>query len=191
MSCEEEEKRVERARAALTDAEFAYKGCIAYIEESTGNPAPPGACYWYSGDITEAQRELDDSEAALRTCRTDAPQPGVLIAEGYVVFLRVHDLKTGWGQAGDELEGEVVFKLDRAPGKAFGFALREGENHPQRQGMLSLLRDALIHQIAVRIEYRVERPSQDNHLAFRVELIRPRPVPGTPESRDPGGLIKG
>ncbi len=189
MSCEEEEKRVERAKKDLENAEFAYDGCIA---SEGGSNAPPGACYWHLGDISEAQSELDDAQAALRTCRTDAPpQPGVESAEGYVVFLRVHDLKTGWGQAGDELDGEVVFKLDRAPGKAFGFALREDENHPQRQGMLSLLRDALIHQIAVKTDYRVDRPSQDNHLAFRVELIKPRPVPRTPESRNPGELVKG
>lgn len=59
---------------------------------------------------------------------------------GRLTFLRVHDVGTKWGPPTDQLDVEVVFKLNSHPDKAFGFTLRNDSNAAAHQGMLDLLR---------------------------------------------------
>lgn len=48
---------------------------------------------------------------------------------------------------------EVIVKLDTHPGRAFGYELADDANRPRREGMLSLLRDALVHGLTVTLDY--------------------------------------
>jgi hypothetical protein len=84
---------------------------------------------------------------------TDHPIGSILVAEGQLTFLRVHDVGTGFGPAVDLLDGEVVAKVDSQPLKAFGFQLRTDASEEVRQGMLDVLRDAFRRDQPVRIEY--------------------------------------
>jgi hypothetical protein len=74
-------------------------------------------------------------------------------AVGRVTLLRVHDVGTGFGPPGDQLDGEVVVFLDSQPEKAFGFRLRTGADRPVAEGMLDLLRDAFNSDRLVRLEF--------------------------------------
>jgi hypothetical protein len=74
-------------------------------------------------------------------------------AVGRVTLLRVHDVGTGFGPPGDQLDGEVVVFLDSQPEKAFGFRLRTGADRPVAEGMLDLLRDAFNSDRPVRLEF--------------------------------------
>jgi photosystem II stability/assembly factor-like uncharacterized protein len=84
---------------------------------------------------------------------TDWPIGTLTAADGKLVFLRVHDVGTGWGPPSDFIDVEVVVKLDNQPGKAFGFQLRaDGEEHARR-GMLDLLRNAFERNSRVTLDY--------------------------------------
>lgn len=74
-------------------------------------------------------------------------------AVGQITLLRVHDLGTGFGPPGDQLDGEVIVFLDSQPEKAFGFQLRTGADQPVAEGMLDLLRDAFNAGRPVRLEF--------------------------------------
>jgi hypothetical protein len=75
---------------------------------------------------------------------------------GRVIFLRVHDVGTGWGPAQDHLDVEAVIRLDSQPGKAFGFQLRDDGNLATRQDALDLLRNAFNRDQIVMIDYSIE-----------------------------------
>jgi hypothetical protein len=65
-----------------------------------------------------------------------------LRSTGRISMLRVHDLGTKYGPANDQIDVEVVVKLDSRPNDAYGFTLRDDPAGPSHQGMLDLLRDA-------------------------------------------------
>ena len=183
MSCEEERERLAQARGELVGELAAYENCETQI--------PDQDCPIFG--IAMAQAKVEAAEQVLSACEAeheddDPPlRPRILRAEGYVIFLRVHDLNTGYGPDNDRLKGEVIFKLDGAPERAFGFKLQDNENEPVRRGMLSLLESALIHKILVRADYIESSPSQKNHRAFRIELRKPS-LPA-PDPRDPDTLV--
>ena len=90
---------------------------------------------------------------------------------GKIVFLRAHDLGTGYGPPSDQLDVEAVFILNALGDGAYGFQLRSDENLPARQAMFSLLRDAFVHNLTVIADYLIEQ-GRINGTAIRVALIR-------------------
>lgn len=84
---------------------------------------------------------------------TDFPLGSLLGIEGVPIFLRAHDVGTGFGPPTDFLDVEAVVRLDVAPNRAFGFQLRSDGGEPAHRGMLDLLRDAFNRHRVVRIEY--------------------------------------
>jgi hypothetical protein len=84
---------------------------------------------------------------------TDHPIGSLLVAQGQLTFLRVHDVGTGFGPAIDPLDAEVVVKVNSEPLKAFGFQLRSDAREPAHHSMLELLRDAFRRNHPVRLEY--------------------------------------
>ncbi len=84
---------------------------------------------------------------------TDFPIGSILAVEGKVTLLRVHDVGTKYGPPIDQIDVEVVIKLDSEPDKAFGFQLRDNNNEGTHSGMLDLLRNAFKYDFQVRIEY--------------------------------------
>ncbi len=101
----------------------------------------------------------------------DSPYPfgSLLSAEGKVSLLRVHELGTKYGPPGDQIDTEAVIHLDSAPGKAFGFKLRDDKNGPESKGMLDLLRDSFARGSRVRIDY--TRTGCDNGTILRVMAV--------------------
>jgi hypothetical protein len=79
--------------------------------------------------------------------------PGLFAAEGKVSFFRVHDVGTRFGPPGDQLDAEVIVRLDTAPNLAFGFQLRADANEGARKGMLDALRTAFNRDRRVRLDY--------------------------------------
>ena len=95
----------------------------------------------------------------------------LLQRQGKVTFLRVHDVGTAFGPPGDQIDVEVVFQLDTAPLKSFGFQVRNDGNRAARQGMLDLLRDAFNRGWTVIVDFDIDDPVNDNNgVAIRVAL---------------------
>lgn len=92
--------------------------------------------------------------------------------EGKLTFLRVHELKTGFGPDSDKIEGEVVGRISSRPAQAFGFTLRRDDHLPAHQGMLDLMRDAFANDWTVVVEYDVD-DGRSNGQLIRIELPRP------------------
>ena len=90
---------------------------------------------------------------------------------GKIVFLRAHDLGTGYGPPNDELDVEAVFILNAIGDGAYGFQLRNDDKLPARQAMFSLLRDAFVNNLTVIADYLID-PGKQNGIAIRVALIR-------------------
>jgi hypothetical protein len=109
--------------------------------------------------------------------------PDLLEKTGKLVFLRAHDLGTGYGPANDKLDVEAVFILNALDEGSYGFQLRNDYNLPARQAMFALLRDAFVHDLTVVADYLIE-PGHHNGTAIRVALTR---QPG----HKPGGLVDG
>lgn len=102
----------------------------------------------------------------------------LLEQQGKVTFLRVHDVGTGFGPPGDQIDVEVVFQLDTQPLKSFGFQLRNDAERAARQGMLDLLRDAFNRGWTVIVDYNIDDPVHDNNgVAIRVALTGNQPEP--------------
>jgi photosystem II stability/assembly factor-like uncharacterized protein len=99
---------------------------------------------------------------------TDQPVGSVVAVEGRVSLLRVHD-SGGFGPPHDRLDGEVVVRLDTIPARAFGFSLRPDVGEPRHDGMLDLLRSALIGDRRVRLEY--VRTGLRNGRLFRAQIV--------------------
>jgi hypothetical protein len=110
---------------------------------------------------------------------------------GQIVFLRAHDVGTGYGPPNDFLDVEAVFILNAIGDGAYGFQLRNDQNLPARQAMFSLLRDAFVHNLAVTADYEIDTGKQ-NGTAIRVALIRSqtsRPVAASPVSNVARGQV--
>ena len=90
---------------------------------------------------------------------------------GQLTLLRVHDVDTMYGPAADQIDVEVVIKLDSQPGKAFGFTLRNDNNRAAHQGMLDLLRDAFENGWPVTIVYDID-PAKNNGEILRTWLTK-------------------
>ena len=90
---------------------------------------------------------------------------------GKVVFLRAHDLGTGYGPPNDALDVEAVFILNAIGQGAYGFQLRNDANLPARQAMFSLLRDAFVNNLPVTADYLIDTGKQ-NGVAIRIALTR-------------------
>lgn len=84
---------------------------------------------------------------------TEPPLGSVLGAEGRITLLRAHDLGTGFGPPNDTLDAEVIVQLDSAPGKSFGFQLRDDAQKAAHRGELDLLRKAFAANRRVRIDF--------------------------------------
>jgi hypothetical protein len=84
----------------------------------------------------------------------------LLQSTGKLTFLRVHDVETKFGPPTDQINVEVVMKLDTFPKRAMGFQLRNDSNRPARQGMLDLLRDAFNNNWKVSVDF--ELPTGKN-----------------------------
>lgn len=91
---------------------------------------------------------------------------GVSAAVGNLTLLRVHDVGTKFGAPGDQLDAEVIIRLDTEPGHSFGFQLRSDADGESNEGMLELLQDAFDHNRRVRIEF--TRTSCTMGVVFRV-----------------------
>ena len=99
---------------------------------------------------------------------SEPPIGSVVAIDGIPIYLRVHD-SGGYGPPGDRIEGEVIFRLDSAPDRAFGFELRAEPGEAEHVGMLDLLRSAFIGRERVRIDY--VRTGLRNGRAFRLARI--------------------
>jgi hypothetical protein len=93
----------------------------------------------------------------------------LLASTGTLTFLRVHNVGTAYGPPSDQIDTEVVMKLNSEPNRAMGFQLRNDSNRPARQGMLDLLRDAFNHNWTVTVDYDLA-PGRQNGVAIRVAL---------------------
>ncbi|MEU5884163.1 M64 family metallopeptidase [Spirillospora sp. NPDC047279] len=93
--------------------------------------------------------------------------PTILAASGRITFLRAHDVGTRFGPPDDQIDVEVVVKLDSEPDKAFGFRLRADDDEGARQGMLDTLRGAFNRNRPVVLDYR-RAAGLDNGLLLRV-----------------------
>ena len=123
--------------------------------------------FWTEYDNGMPRPDVRDLEAHPRTgvlraatfgrgvyeVNTDDPLGSLLAIEGIPIFLRAHDVGTGFGPPGDVIDGEAVVRLDTAPHRAFGFQLRTDGGEGAHHGMLDLLRDAFDRRHRVRIEY--------------------------------------
>jgi hypothetical protein len=79
----------------------------------------------------------------------------------------VHDVGTKYGPHWDQIDVEVVFRLDTDPNRAFGFQLRDDANGAAHKGMLDLLRTAYKRNTPVTIDY---TPGWSNGVVLRARL---------------------
>jgi hypothetical protein len=94
----------------------------------------------------------------------------LLQATGKLSLLRVHDVGTKFGPPTDQIDVEVVFRIQNDD-RSFGFQLRTDGNRAARHGMLDLLRDAFNHSWTVTTDFEID-PGKKNGLAIRVWLTR-------------------
>ena len=99
-------------------------------------------------------------------------EPRLLTTSGKITFLRVTDLtQVGFGPPSDFINVDVVIKLNTSPENAYGFTLRNDQNLPAHQGMLSLLQDAFKNDYTIFIDFTINLP-QHNGVISRVALIK-------------------
>ena len=118
--------------------------------------------------------------------------PNLLEKTGKIVFLRAHDLGTGFGPPNDQLDVEAVFSLNSIADGAMGFQLRNDSNLPARQAMFSLLRDAFVNNLPVTADFLID-PGKKNGVAIRIALIRSQTATPAVESglRTTGKVMPG
>lgn len=191
MSCETEKKELDEAKAAQ---DYITNECEnAYENKDRDEDAKKQWDYCRWTLLPEAQKRVDLAKQAFEQCeRENAAGENamrLLEAEGLVTFLRINNVKTGFGGGKTNwIDAEVIFSLDSHPGRSFGFKLRDDNNFPVRQGMLALLRDAIIHDLKVKTDYvlQVEPPNQ-NCFATRIAVSKSR-VPASAASGLPNTL---
>jgi len=88
---------------------------------------------------------------------TVSAQMEIKQARGKLTMLRVHDLGTKFGPSRDQIDVEVVIKLDSQPDMAFGFQLRNDRNFPAHKQILDLLRQAFNNNLYVFIYYKIKQ----------------------------------
>lgn len=93
--------------------------------------------------------------------------PRLTSTNGRVTMLRAHDVGTKYGPPWDQIDVEVVFRLDTEPNRAFGFQLRDDTNGAAHKDMLDLLRTAYKRNARVGIDY---TPGWSNGKILRVWL---------------------
>ena len=92
---------------------------------------------------------------------------------GELIFLRVHDVGSKFGPPSDQIDVEVVIKIDSLPDRAMGFQLRNDGNRAARQGMLDLLRDAFVGDFTVTIDYSIDLDAgKKNGVILRTALVK-------------------
>lgn len=95
---------------------------------------------------------------------------------GKLKFLRVNDLGHVYGPPDDAIHTEVTAGL-QGDDHAFGFVIRVGDdNLPSRLAMLSVMRDAFIHNRDIAVWYDIAEGKKNGHLR-RVELISAQAPP--------------
>jgi hypothetical protein len=181
MSCESEQEAVDVARRTLAEQQAICDG----IAGRTMNPNDPEVLLCRA-DERRAREALAEAERALTACRERAEETRHLLIIGAVTFLRVHEIGAGFG-GGDSnfIDADVIFKLDTSPLKTFGFQLRNDENFPVRDGMLSLLREAVRDSsLSVITDYfELVNPPNQNSIAFKVALLRRQRAGPFPDPR--------
>jgi hypothetical protein len=90
---------------------------------------------------------------------------------GRLTLLRVHDVGTKYGPPSDQIDVEVVFKLDVDSDNTFGFKLRDDTNGPTHRGMLALLRSGFDHNWKVATDAEVP-DGKRNGVSTRVWLSK-------------------
>jgi hypothetical protein len=105
-----------------------------------------------TGAITNPPPELTGGQCD-RIRGDEAMQECVFATQGKLSFLRVHDVGTKFGPPGDQLDVEIVVKVDSNPGMAFGFQFRTDTNEAARKAMLDVLRTAFNRDRVVRLDY--------------------------------------
>ena len=93
----------------------------------------------------------------------------VLQVDGRLSFLRAHDVGTRFGPPMDQIDVEIVVRLDTAPGRALGFGLRADSNETARRAMLDTLRVAFNEDRRVRLDY--QRVGVNNGVLLRVAAL--------------------
>jgi hypothetical protein len=97
----------------------------------------------------------------------------LIASQGKVTELRVVELGSRHGPPQDQLDVEVVAKLDTEPSRGMGFQLRDDRNRPVHQGMLDLLRDAFTAGCQTRLEYSIDlEAGKKNGTILRVVLLK-------------------
>lgn len=97
----------------------------------------------------------------------------LIASVGKVTELRVIEVGSRHGPPQDQIDVEVVAKLDTEPSRRMGFQLRNDNNRPVRQGMLDLLRDAFEIGCQTRIEYSIDLDAgKKNGVIVRVILLK-------------------
>jgi hypothetical protein len=90
---------------------------------------------------------------------------------GKVIYLRAHDVGSAYGPPNDQIDAEVIVKLDSDPSSAYGFQLRQDDKLPARQGMFQLLMDAFQNSWTVHIDWQADANAK-NRIAFRVWITK-------------------
>lgn len=114
-------------------------------------------------DLNSGQCSRINNDGAMIGC--------VSAVEGQLSFLRVHDVGTRFGPPGDQLDAEVIVRIETEPNMAFGFQLRQDENEAARDGMLEVLRRAFIHDRPVRLDYTQIGLNRTSGIILRVAEI--------------------
>jgi hypothetical protein len=110
--------------------------------------------------------------------------------KGKISFLRVNELNNVYGSPSDFLNTEVVVKLDTVPDMAFGFELRAGDpNLPARLAMLSMFRDAFVHQLSVLLAHDIEPGKKQGHLRW-IEFETPAKIESQPPLKSVTATMK-
>ncbi len=84
---------------------------------------------------------------------TANPRGSLIQTVGHIVFLRAHDVGTGYGKAPNDLDCEVIVKLAEDPLRAFGLQLRVDDSKAAHQQMFDMLRAAFIANRPARLDY--------------------------------------
>ncbi len=93
-------------------------------------------------------------------------------SSGKISLLRVTFTGDNWGSGDDILRTEVIVMLEGDNKRAFGFDLHTGDKElPNHLGMLSVLRDAYVHDLPIDLTYWLEEGKNNGYIG-RVQFTR-------------------